>query len=647
MAGIVFGYVVHGLISVAVLFWFSLSVAAMALYSSKTVFYQLRPVFLCLTGICLYVVHADFRDESISHLDIREGFQKNLTGVVDEVDHRGGAGIRLKVTIGEPTPMTVLVLVRTGYPKDLIAGDVVVFDGVLQMPQGPVYPDGFDYRQFLQFEGVHYTGFATSDIIRIGVKESFKHSVEALRQSIANSFLGQMSEQGGPLAAALFVGKRDYILPEDRDHIRKAGLAHILAISGLHMGLVTGVLFLVAEIVLARITILTHHILPRKAAAILAWSGGLFYLIISGMSISTIRAFIMVSIVLFAVLVDRQALTIRNIGIAAFVILVIWPEALFSAGFQMSFAATIGLVLFFEQFTRQTKRDTEPQRKGRLHKLGKVFVLSLITTAVSQVAIGPIALYHFQEVATFGAAANLFVVPMMTMIVMPLGVLCLVLMPFGLMAPAAYVLDVVLLSILTIAQDFAQLDTFAVTVQSLPAWYGIVTYLGFLLICTVPRLVTAFFVLALWYAGILVAFETPKPIVMIGKTGHQVAVYREGEYKTYGLRSSGFVDDNWRQYWGIAPDQEAGRLVRQCGERGCIVDTGDFSVAFPEDIDFLRQACQAELVVVAPAQWQRYCQGSTLYVAIENLMTHGPLGVGIDEKSKDLFQVWSSPPAEK
>ena len=180
-----------------------------------------------------------------------------------------------------------------------------------------------------------------------GRRGGCERRVEGLRATVAGRVAAVIPGEAGGLASALITGLRGGLSDEVRDNMRAAGLAHLLAISGLHMALVTGVLFFGLRALLALSPRLALEFPIKKIAAVAAWVGAIFYLQLSGAGISTQRAFIMVSIVLLAVLLDRQAISLRLVALAALVVLVFSPEAILSASFPMSFAAGTGLAAGF------------------------------------------------------------------------------------------------------------------------------------------------------------------------------------------------------------------------------------------------------------------------------------------------------------
>ncbi|WP_438993331.1 ComEC/Rec2 family competence protein [Pseudemcibacter sp.] len=195
------------------------------------------------------------------------------------------------------------------------------------------------------------------------------------------------------------------------------------------------------------ITTISFKISYKKWAAFIAAFAGLGYLFISGASIPTIRAFIMVIIVFLGVLTDRKAISLRLVAIAAIFILVTTPEALVGASFQMSFAAVVALVIVFERFGNDFMNKFRGDN-GFSQKVKYFIIGSLFTSLIAEIAIAPFALYHFNKVVLYGLLANLIAMPVMGSWVMPWIVVTLVLMPFGLewlaLEPMSWGLEIIM-----------------------------------------------------------------------------------------------------------------------------------------------------------------------------------------------------------
>ena len=306
----------------------------------------------------------------------------------------------------------------------------------------PVMPGGFDFSRKAYFAGLGAVGFSLSPAQQLNEapKPPFdirlRAKIDGLRHEIERRILEATPGERGAIVIALITGERGRIPEETVQALRNSGLAHMLAISGLHMALMAGSLFWLLRAGAAAFPALALQYPIKKWAAVLALLGGGFYLAISGGSIATQRAFLMMGIVFTAILLDRPALTLRNVAIAACVILALFPESLLEVSFQMSFAAVTALVAVYE---RTSKRDKPSAGNhsfwGRAARKAVWYVGGIaLTTLVAGIAVAPFAAFHFHKLAQYSLIANLAAMPPFGLVVMPAALVALLTMPFGLEA---------------------------------------------------------------------------------------------------------------------------------------------------------------------------------------------------------------------
>jgi competence protein ComEC len=225
-------------------------------------------------------------------------------------------------------------------------GARVALTGHLAPPGGPVEPGGFDFQRhswFLQLGGVGYT---RSPVMLMQGAEG-ELWLYRLRVAVSDGLRRRIPRETGAVAAAIVTGDRSAISQQVVDQLRATNLAHLLAISGLHMGLLAGFLFWAVRAGLALLPRLAMRLPAKTLAAAVALAGATGYLALSGSAVATERAYVMVAVALLAVMIGRRALSLRAVAIAALIVLTLTPEALVSPGFQMSFAATTALVAVF------------------------------------------------------------------------------------------------------------------------------------------------------------------------------------------------------------------------------------------------------------------------------------------------------------
>ncbi|MBV1885638.1 MAG: ComEC family competence protein, partial [Parvibaculaceae bacterium] len=452
-------------------------------------------------------------------------------------------------------------------------------------PAGPIEPGAYDFARDAWFKRIGATGFImgkptiiSKSIQNLGWNFWITLHINKLRTLIGKKIERAMSPETAPIAIALITGDRDLIHPGTAQDLRTAGLAHILAISGLHMALVSGVLFAGLRALLALFPGLVLRYPIKKAAAILALGGATFYLLISGGAIATQRAYIMVCLMFLAILLDRPALSLRNVALAAIAIMFISPESVLGPSFQMSFAAVIALISFYEKSESSLIRSKNNDRRELqdpfwvpFRKGGGYVVGLLATSLIAGLATAPFAQFHFNRVASYGLLGNLLALPLMGAIVMPAAILALVLMPFGAEGAPLWVMEQGLKAMLWIAHWVAHLPHALQTLPTQPNWVLLLTVFGGLWLSLWKQRWRLFGILPI-LVGLSLSWSLSVPDILIDREGKVVAMTTlEGRYE---LTSSTpfFVTENWLQRTGDARSPKTAYAESRhiaCDLRGC------------------------------------------------------------------------------
>lgn len=329
-------------------------------------------------------------------------------------------------------PYRVRLNIRTETNNAQI-GDRIRLKAKLTPNPTPVYPGAYDFSKKAYYDRIGAVGFAISDVevldIELGIIGSFQKKMSNLRLVIAEKIRSAIDYPESGVAVALLTGIRGMIERQNIDDMRFAGLAHLLAISGLHLGIVVGLFFFLSRYLF---TLNEHWALYHSTKKWAAWIGliiGFTYLMITNFPVSATRAYIMVALMLGSILFDRDPSPFRSVALAAMIIMLINPAVLMSAGFHMSFSAVIGLISGFALVKRWGIK-THTQNKWM--KIPIYSLNILIASIIAEFAIAPFSLYHFNNYTQYGMFANLFAMPLTSFLVMPFGVLSFVLMPFGL-----------------------------------------------------------------------------------------------------------------------------------------------------------------------------------------------------------------------
>ncbi|MEM8951084.1 MAG: ComEC/Rec2 family competence protein [Pseudomonadota bacterium] len=502
----------------------------------------------------------------------------------------------------EATPASIRFSRRQAEPP-LVPGDRIAVRAMLMPPSPPSEPHGFDFSRRAFFQQLGAVGYSLGavDIIDRAEGWSLGRSLATVRQHLAEHISTVIPGAAGAVAAALLTGLRGAIPDYVWHDMQAAGMAHLLAISGLHLGLVAGTVFFAARIIMALIPPLALRWPTKKLAAGIALVTAFIYLLLTGATVPTQRAFIMTALMLIAVMVDRNPFSMRLVGFAAFVVLLTQPESLFGASFQMSFAAVIALIAVYE-----TGLGRMPQGAAGLDWRLLMYVVGVIlTTIIASAATAPLAIHHFGRLPTFSILANVVAVPLTAFWIMPAGLLGMILLPFGLGDWCLVFMGIGIELMLAVAAWTADIPGAVIPVPRPPLATLILVLLGGLW-------------LALWRTGwrrlgllpillgILLAAVNRQPDILIDARGMLVAV-RLGDDKLAlsPWKKDSWVTDGWLRgagQVGPAPlfgEGEARTPALRCDPLGCIYRRQGMQVAITRKADALPEDCARNDLVIS------------------------------------------------
>ncbi len=521
----------------------------------------------------------------------------------------------------------------------LLPGGRIALTAFLGPPGAPVEPGGFDFRRMAWFRSLGAVGYTRTPVLRAPDRMEAGLGVRlfVMRIGLSQWIRDQMPARTGAFAAAILTGDRSALDPQSLTALRASNLAHLLAISGLHMGLLSGFVFAVFRYGLALVPRFALRLPVKKIAAVAALAAGLAYLLLSGASIATQRAFVMTAVVLVAVMLDRPAFTLRAVAIAALIVLVRRPESLTEAGFQMSFAATAALIATFNML-----RGTWFWRRlgeGRLRYVKPVLAL-MLTSAVAGAATAPFSAFHFNQVPQYGLLANLLAVPAMGLVVMPAAVIGFCLAPFGASGPAFWVMDRGIAYILGVAEWVTGLD-------------GSVWHLTIGPPQTLPLIATGALFAGLWVGRLRILGLAPmalgiwlwagleRPDILIAENGRLVGILTEQGRILSTDRGNGFAARSWLENDGDPADQ-----VEAAARDGFQRSRGLVSALFGEDQAVLwttsdspaDDICAANTIIVAP-KWEEIPAGPCFSITGQKLKDFGATALKLTDTGYEIATV--------
>ncbi|MBT3917138.1 MAG: ComEC family competence protein [Rhodospirillaceae bacterium] len=525
-----------------------------------------------------------------------------------------------------------------GNQPDFAPGQWIKVRGVLTPPPAPVMPGSFDFQRRFYFMEIGATGFGMgkATIIQrsdtgasnIPISTAVNLFIAELRHEMAEKIRRAIPGAIGGVAAALMTGDRSGIPKSVLEAFRQSGLAHLLAISGLHIGLVAGLLFGGIRTIFALIPAVALRQPIKKWAAFLAILGAFAYAVMAGATVPTQRAFLMISLVLMAVIVDRQGISLRLVAWAALAILLLRPESLLGASFQLSFAAVIALIAAYE-FLKE--RNIEQDRTVWWRRPVRYIAGIALTTIIATAATSPFAIYHFNQLAQFGLFANVLAVPVTALWIMPWAIVSFLLLPLGLaefgLIPMGWGVEL----IITIAQTIAGWKGAVVIVPALPVSALVAVGIGGLWLCLWRqkwRLGGA----GLVVLGFSSVFFVSSPDIVVEERGKLFAVKgSSGTLHLSSQRVSKFAGETWlrrvgqsdqtRQNWpkqGFSQDKSL-----TCDRLGCIFLQKGHKVALITDSQAVPEDCQSADIVVSavPVPW--HCPSAELVIDWFDLWRHG------------------------
>ncbi|MCH7888370.1 MAG: ComEC/Rec2 family competence protein [Proteobacteria bacterium] len=516
------------------------------------------------------------------------------------------------------TPERVRITLR-GESNSWVPGDWVGLRANLWPPRRPVAPGAFDFARKAYFERLGAFGFAYGrpHAIAPSAAESasgLDNAVGRLRHDVTGRTRAALDGQAGAMAAALLTGERGAIGEDVLTAMRNAGLAHLLAISGLHIGLVAAIVFFAVRALLALCEPLALRYAIKKWAACAAFAGTAFYLVLSGATISTQRAFLMSALVLAAILLDRTGIRLRSVAWAAAVVLLVQPESLLGPSFQMSFAAVTALVAVYGSLRDRSSRW--PVEKGLLYRWFLYLAFVGLTTVIATTATAPFIVYHFNRLAVYGLAANLLAVPMMAFWIMPWGVAALVLMTFGLeswaLAPMGWGID----AVIAVAKTVSGWPGSVALLPAMPMAGLVLTVGGGLWLCLWQRRWRWFGALA-FAAGLLTPGLVRGPDVLVDEKGKLFAARTaDGALALSSRRSARFSGKMWLRRNGQdvpAPWPGDDNGLR-CDGAGCIYRAKGQVVALVRDSRALADDCRVADVVMSAVPVRRPCPSARVVI---------------------------------
>ena len=505
-----------------------------------------------------------------------------------------------------PLQRMLRVRLRADDPTQLRAGDSVQVRALVMAPAPPAYPGAWDLQFDAYFDRIGGYGYALGPIMRGQDAAPPRPGswLQWLREAIAARVGAALPRVTGAIATTLLTGETAAIPPPDRAAFRDSGLAHLLAIAGLHIGIVMGLVFGVVRLGLVLWERAALHWPIKTVAALAALAAGAGYMLLTGAHVPIMRSFAMASLVTLGVVAGRRAFSLRGLALAMAAIVLIAPQAVLGVSFQMSFSAVLALIVGYGML-RTHLRDLHGDG-GTWRRFVSHIVALALTSALAGTFSAPFAAYHFGHVQIYFVIANMLAVPLTAFWVMPAGMAALLLMPLHLEALALIPMGWGIGAVQWIGQTGSAWPAAVLAVPHIPGWGLAVLALGLAWV-GLWRSQLRQFGWGLVVLGLASPMLTTPPDILISADARLIGVRADGQVllqKSSG--ASNFTQDAWLQYWAgeqaeILPESgAAAHGMADCTPDACLLRPHpDGATALLLRAPAGADACTADLVVSA------------------------------------------------
>ncbi|MFM9889935.1 MAG: ComEC/Rec2 family competence protein [Rickettsiales bacterium] len=579
--------------------------AAMVMLRARQVPFPARVALLLITfgaaaaSVATQRTHPVILHEALS--------PRPIAGVVDDVQHTEH-GVRLTLTdVHIPDapenavlPNRVRLSVRLKKDSTLALpaiGDTIAITAALLPPMGPALPHGYDFARHFYFADIGAIGYGlppwkiASPASDNGLYGDFRN----WRLRLTEHIISKLGVGTGGIAAGLITGDARAITEDDFDALRASNLYHIIAISGEHMVVISGVIFVALRLLALVLLPARWRFRPevKSVAAAVALLLVTAYLFVTGVPISATRAYGMIALVLLAIMLRRRVDAVRSLALTAFVMLLWDPSNLLDPGFQLSFAATLAILALVEAVLRGGVLD-KPLVPRVLTAIGTMLLISVVAEGATAFFV----IAQFNNLSLYGVFANMLATSLVSLFMMPMVALFFVLLPFGLHDFALALLRYGIDALLALAYWVAGFPHAQQFVPSPPGWGVALFALGLLWLCLWQTRWRRFGVVPMVLGVMTLLIPTP-PDLLVGVAAKQIMLRTPDGFALARGRASGMVPQLWAYGVGQASVPKAAAPDWRCDARGCVARVRGKLVAFPADAAALADDCARAQVIVS------------------------------------------------
>ncbi len=509
--------------------------------------------------------------------------------------------VKIEDLAPEETPTRVRLSVRLKKDSDLALpaiGDQIQMMAGMMTPMGPALPHGFDFARFFYFRDLGAVGYGLPPWVVVapepepGLASRFMN----WRLKVTEDIIATLGTGVGGVAAGLITGDARAITEADYNNLRASNLYHIIAISGEHMVVIAGVIFVTLRMLglLLLPARLKYRPQVKSFSAVVTLVLVTIYLFVTGLPVSAIRAYVMITLVLLAVIFRRQVDPMRSLAITALIMLAVSPANLLDPGFQLSFAATLAIIALVEAAVLSPHAMLE---QNRLQRTLRLIATMFLVSVVAEAATTPLVIAQFNNVSPYGVFANMMATPLVSLFLMPTVALFFILLPFGLQHAALWLMKYGIMALMGIAKWIASFPHAQLFSPSIPG-YGVALFaLGLVWVCLWRTRVRVYGSIAM-VLGVATLLFTHPPDMLVGGNLKQVAFNTDEGYVLARGRVTSMLPELWANGLGHKELEPAGPPNWRCDKLGCVARVKGQLVAFPYDAAALLDDCRHAQVVV-------------------------------------------------
>lgn len=503
-------------------------------YVFKTKHLNILLTILILGYLAAYIKTNNLDSTSIS----KEIKNAKITGIIENIKttYYGTQYLISNVKLNNKEVPFNIRLYNTKKPYKYLARlDKIYLKADLKPPSTQIVPSGYDFTFISYFKNIGATGKITSRIRKLNKHNNKYDFASKSRNLLLKIFKDKLGYKYSSIASGIFIGETSAIPRQILENVRYSGISHIMCVSGLHLSVVAMFFYFNLRIILNFSNYIAYNYDIKKIAAILAIIFSFFYLSITGFQTAAFRAFIMVSIILISVIFSKDAYPMRSLALACIVILTIWPEQILQPSFQLSFIAVSALLSAFNKSIEEDDLEDESkiQNSGFIYKLIKYIKANFYSSFIASISTTPIVAYHFYIFSSYTIIANLIIVPFVSFLLIPLGIISIFLYKFPFSGLLFLCLKYCLIFVEQIAEYF----------KNIP---NSVIYTGYISNLTISIYICGYIIFIfsqryLKIVGILIIavsfityYHQKKPDYLVNFDNNFVAVYKNNQIKIYG-----------------------------------------------------------------------------------------------------------------